>query len=498
MIQFTSSVTLRLLTACAILLTLSCARNPVTGKRQMSLMSTEQEIQLGASADPSVQAEYGMYEDTALGGFLNEKGQAMAKLSHRPTLPWTFKVVDSPVVNAFAVPGGKVYFTRGIMAHFNSEAQLAGVLGHEIGHVTARHGAEQYTKGTLAQLGLIVGMIASPQFAQFGEAASQGVQLLMLKNGRNDESQSDELGVQYSAKIGYDPKHMADFFQTLKRIGEKAGGGHELPTFMSTHPDPEDRYNKVRVHAERYKKLLGRRQPTFVENRDEYLRRIEGLVYGEDPKQGYVEAGRFYHPELKFSFPVPQGWKHQNMPTQFQMASADGNAMMVLSLSNQKTLQAAATEDAKQYSLVASDSRQTTINGLPALAVMADQVQQDQNTGKTANTGIKVATTFIQYNGAIYILRGVSNAQFFIQYRDTFGGVMKAFEPLSDPEKINRVPERIKIVTVPRNMSLADLLKEQGIPAARNDEFAILNGMQLKDMITSGMLVKVVNKVGTK
>lgn len=476
-------------------LALACARNPVTGKRQMSLMSTEQEISLGASADPQVQAEYGIYSDQTLTAFLNEKGQAMAKVSHRPQLPWTFKIVDSPVVNAFAVPGGKVYFTRGILAHFNSEAQLAGVLGHEIGHVTARHGAEQYTKGTLAQIGLMVGMIASPQFAQFGEAASTGVQLLMLRNGRKDESESDRLGVQYAAKIGYDPTPMADFFQTLKRVSDKASGGQELPTFLSTHPDPEDRYNKVKADAAKYKRLFGKRQP-LVENRNEYLRRIDGLLYGDDPKQGFVENNRFYHPELKFQFPVPQGWKSQNAPSQFQMASADGNALMVLTLSAQKSLQAAAQEDAKQYSLVATDTRNTTINGLPAITVISDQVQQDQQTGKAVATGIKVATTFIQYNNNIYLLRGVTQAASFNTYSTTFGNVMKGFEPLTDAEKLNRKPERIKIVTLDRQMTLGEALKAQNMPANRHDELAILNGMQLKDVLAAGTLVKVVVKEG--
>jgi predicted Zn-dependent protease len=474
-------------------LALACARNPVTGKRQMSLMSTEQEISLGASADPQVQAEYGIYTDQALTAFINEKGQAMAKVSHRPNLPWTFKIVDSPVVNAFAVPGGKVYFTRGIMAHFNSEAQFAGVLGHEIGHVTARHGAEQYTKGTLAQIGLMVGMIASPQFAQFGEAASTGVQLLMLRNGRNDESESDRLGVQYSAKIGYDPTPMADFFQTLKRVSDKASGGQSLPTFMSTHPDPENRYTKVKEDAAKYKRLFGKRKP-LVENRNEYLRRIDGLLYGEDPKQGFVEGGKFYHPELKFQFPVPQGWKSQNAPSQFQMASADGNALIVLTLSGQKSLQAAAQEDAKQFSLVATDTRNTTINGLPAITVISDQVQQDQQTGRTVATGIKVATTFIQYNNNIYLLRGVTQAANFNTYSPTFANVMKGFEPLNDPEKLNRQPERIKIITLDRQMTLVEALKAQNMPATRYDELAILNGMQLKDVLAGGTMFKVVVK----
>ena len=161
-----------------------------------------------------------MYPDSNLQNYLNERGQAMAKISHRPNLAFQFKVVDSDVVNAFAVPGGYVYVTRGILAHFNSEAQLMGVLGHEIGHVTARHSAQQYTSQTFTQLGLVIGMIAFPKFQQFGDLASTGLQLLFLKFSRDHESQSDKLGVEYSSKLGYDAHEMASFFNTLGKLGQ--------------------------------------------------------------------------------------------------------------------------------------------------------------------------------------------------------------------------------------------------------------------------------------
>jgi predicted Zn-dependent protease len=147
----------------------SCAVNPVTGKKEISFISEQQEIQMGQSYDPQVVAEFGIYDNPAMQQFLTEKGMAMARKSHRPNLPWSFKLVDSPVVNAFAVPGGFVYFTRGIMAHFNNEAQFAGVLGHEIGHVTARHTVQQQSKQTLAQIGLIGGMVLSPEIASQGK-----------------------------------------------------------------------------------------------------------------------------------------------------------------------------------------------------------------------------------------------------------------------------------------------------------------------------------------
>jgi predicted Zn-dependent protease len=215
----------------------NCARNPVTGKRQVVLMSEEQEIAMGKEADPQIVAQYGLYKDDALQTFITQKGKEMAAISHRPNLNYEFKIVDSDVLNAFAVPGGYVYFTRGIMAHFNNEAEFAGVLGHEIGHVAARHSVEQQRNAILGQVGLIAGMIISPQLAQFGEAASQGLGLLFLKFGRDAERESDKLGVEYSSKIGYDAQYMAGFFKTLERKTAEAGSA-ELPDFLSTHPNP--------------------------------------------------------------------------------------------------------------------------------------------------------------------------------------------------------------------------------------------------------------------
>ena len=307
----------------------SCVRNPVTGKRDLMLMSEGQEIAMGKQSDPEIQSFFGIYEDKDLQKFIKEKGQAMAKVSHRPDLPYEFKVVDSPVVNAFAVPGGFIYFTRGIMAHFNNEAEFAGVLGHEIGHVTARHSAKQYSKAMLAQVGMVAGMVISPEFRQFADLANTGVSLLFLKFGRDAESQSDRLGVEYSTQIGYDAQEMAGFFNTLKRLQEQRGG-EAVPTFMSTHPHPQDRFNKVTKLAEKWQQKANLTNPEI--NRESYLRMIDGLIYGEDPKQGFVENNIFYHPVMKFQFPLPRDWSFQNTPAQVQMAQKDGKAMMAFRL----------------------------------------------------------------------------------------------------------------------------------------------------------------------
>src|SRR5688572_12478215 len=251
----------------------SCARNPVTGKSQIVLMSEAQEIAMGKEADPQIVAQFGLYDDKNLQAFITEKGKKMAAISHRPNLNYEFKIVDSDVLNAFAVPGGYVYFTRGIMAHFNNEAEFAGVLGHEIGHIAARHSVAQQRNALLGQLGLIAGVIIAPDLAQFAETASQGLGLLFLKFGRDAERESDRLGVEYSSKIGYDAHEMAGFFETLQRKSEEAGSA-ELPNFLSTHPNPGDRNKTVNKLATEWQQQNNLKNPQV--NREMYLKRIEG------------------------------------------------------------------------------------------------------------------------------------------------------------------------------------------------------------------------------
>jgi len=221
----------------------ACAVNPVTGKKEIMLVSEAQELAMGQQSDPGIIANFGLYEDERMQSFINEKGKQMGAISHRPDLDYQFRILDSPVINAFAVPGGYVYFTRGIMAHFNNEAEFAGVLGHEIGHITARHSAAQMSKQQLYGGLFVAGMIVSEEFRQFGELGQQALGMLFLKFGRDDESQSDELGVDYSTQIGYDSHEMANFFGVLHRIQRRAGVN--IPEFQSTHPDPVNRFNKV-------------------------------------------------------------------------------------------------------------------------------------------------------------------------------------------------------------------------------------------------------------
>jgi predicted Zn-dependent protease len=475
----------------AILITLllnSCAKNPVTGKRDLMLMSKGQEVAMGQQSDPEIKNFFGVYEDEKLQRFINEKGQQMAAVSHRKELNYQFKIVDSPVVNAFAVPGGYVYFTRGIMAHFNNEAEFAGVLGHEIGHITARHSAKQYSNAMIAQIGLAAGMILSPEFAQFGDLASQGVQLLFLKFGRDAESQSDGLGVEYSTKIGYDAAEMAGFFETLDRLSKNAGG-EEVPTFLSTHPDPLDREKKVAKLAEDWKRKVG--ATTLKVNGDNYLRMIDGIVYGEDPKQGFVEQNVFYHPVLKFQFGIPTGWAVQNTPQAVQMAPEDGKAMMMMTLAQGNSLENAAQSFVQNYKLQVIQSNRQNINGLPAILMVADQTA-DQQQQVQQQPGARALLAFIQHGGNIYAFLGATSTNDFEAYVTTFKSSIGSFSVLNDQSKLNRQPERVRVKEVRKSGTLAEAFRQFNVDQKRMEEFATLNGMTLQSRVEKGKLIKVV------
>ena len=479
------SIKVTCITLLAYFLFGSCAKNPVTGKNDFMLMSKSQEVAMGQQSDPEIKAYFGVYEDPELQRFIQEKGQQMAAISHRKDLKYEFKVVDSPVVNAFAVPGGYVYFTRGIMAHFNNEAEFAGVLGHEIGHITARHSAKQYSNAQLAQIGLIAGSVISPQFAKVADIASTGVQLLFLKFGRDAENQSDKLGVEYSTKIGYDAQEMAEFFKTLDRLRANSGS-QEVPTFLSTHPDPGDRERKVAKEAANWKKKVSAEELKI--NRNSYLKMIDGIIYGDDPKQGFVEHNVFYHPVLKFQFPVPSQWTLQNTPQQVQMGAKDGKAIMMMTLAEGNSLENAAQGLLQKYQLRLVESGKENVNGLPAIAMIADQQQQQQE------QGVRTLIYLIQYGGNIYAMIGASSLANFNGYSQLFQNTMRGFRVLDDPEKINRQPERVKIKTVQQNGTLSQAFGNFGVEEKKMEELATLNGMTLNDRVEKGTLIKVIER----
>src|SRR5688572_20597854 len=264
-----------------------CATNPVSGKRELSLVSSAQEEQIGREGYSAVVTEYGLYSDQELQTTVETVGNKLAKVSHLPNLAWKFTLLDDPSVNAFAMPGGFIYVTRGIVAHLNSEAQLAGVLGHEIGHVTARHSAQRITQQQLAGLGLGLAGIFSEGFARYSQAAQTALSLMFLKYGRDDENQADELGIQYAVAAGYDPREIPKTYEMLQRVSSRSG--QRLPTFLSTHPDPGSRQQRTTTLAQTA--VAGK--TGLVVNQRNYVQQLDGVAYGRDPRQGYVEGTRY-------------------------------------------------------------------------------------------------------------------------------------------------------------------------------------------------------------
>jgi len=477
-----------LLIASLIFLIPSCAVNPVTGKRQIMFVSEEQEIAMGAQYHPSVVSTFGLYDSPALQKFIEEKGNEMAKISHRPNLQYHFTILDSPVVNAFAVPGGYLYITRGILTQFNSEAELIGVLGHEMGHVTARHSAQQQTNQTIGQVVLLGGMLASKEIYQLADEAMAGMQLLFLSFSRENERESDRLGVEYATKIGYNAHKMADFFQVLEKMrldSEQAG----VPTFMSTHPNPEDRFNTVhRISDEWQAKYPGKE---FIVDSNDYLNMIDGIVYGEDPRQGFVEGNTFYHPELKFRFAFPTGWTLVNAPTQVQIAAPDQKAGIIFTLSSETSPAAASQKAISDLNLSVIESKDVKVNGNNAIEVISQQTSQAQSGQQQT---IKLCSYFIEKGGKVFTFHGIAADADFTKYLPAFESTMKDFSTLTDASKLNVKPDRIRIKTVQKTSTLADAFAYFNVPKDQYKELALLNNMELSQQLTRGNLIKVIAK----
>jgi len=472
-----------------ILLSLACSVSHITGKKQFLLMSESQEIELGKEYDPQVIATFGEYKNDQIQAFVQQKGLELAKISHWPGLNYHVKVLDSPVVNAFAIPGGYIYLTRGILAQVNNEAELAGIIGHEMGHITARHMASQQTMQQLGQLLLVAGMIASEEFRQYANYAMVGMQLLFLKFSRDDERQADRLGVEYSSKIGYDAHKMADFFLVLKKMDMSSEQGG-VPTFLSTHPDPGDRYAVVNQLASAWQESL--HLASWKVNQDSYLHLVDGIVYGEDPRQGFVEGNVFYHPELKFKFSFPPGWQLENMPAQVNIAPKDGKALLVFAPAPGGTLQESAWSTLNDLGLSIQQSRNATVNDMPALVTVSTQASQDQATGQ--QQVIKVLSYFINNNGTNYVFHGVTSDADFNAYTHTFESTMVSFAKLTDPAKLNVKPEKILVKPVQKAGSVADAFKSMGVAQNRMNEMALLNDLDLTGKVQAGQLIKIVGK----
>jgi predicted Zn-dependent protease len=328
-------MTAALLTGCG-----TTVVNPVTGQAERTVMDEATELSEGKKAHAEVLKEYGVYPNARLQAYVNDIGQKLAKQSHRANIPWTFTVLDSPEINAFALPGGYIYITRGILAYMESEADMAGVIGHEIGHVTARHGAQRVTRQQNAGLGVLAATVLgavleskagiSGGTEMFGQMA-QGVAAGYVANySREQELQADSLGAEYLARSNYDPRNMIDVIRVLKlqeafAVEEARAAGVPLPerdNWLSSHPSNDQRLQSIAQNAARY-------QGSYASDGSErFLKLIEGVRFGESPEQGLTRGQNFYHEGLGIAMTAPAGWRIQNAAEAVTFTSPQGDAAL--------------------------------------------------------------------------------------------------------------------------------------------------------------------------
>jgi predicted Zn-dependent protease len=463
--------------------TAACATNPVTGRRELSLMSEAQEIQIGQTQDVQVRREMGVYRDQALQEYITTIGLKLARASERPNLPWHFTVVDSPAVNAFALPGGYIYITRGIMPFLDDEAQLAGVLGHEIGHVTARHASQQYSRSTGAQLGLIFGSILVPQARPLAQLGESGLGLLFLKYGRDDEAQADGLGVKYASLTGWDPAGVPQMLTTLGRI-EEASDNKGVPNWLSTHPAPEDRVQRVSAAVQRAETGAEK----FTTDRDGYLRRIDGMVYGDNPDQGVVRGARFLHAGLRFAVDFPPGWDVANGQAQVVAKEPGGRALVLLQLVDRpigRNIQDIAVRSMDGAGFRSLSGGRTVINGLDAF--VGTYGGSLQNFGR-----VLVRAAHVALDRDILFLAGIAPTDHYERAEPAFIASINSFKPLSRADAEAIAPNRIDLYTARQGDTWQSIAERQGRGVVKPTTLAIMNGHAVNDQPRAGERIKIV------
>ena len=473
----------------------SIQKNPVTGTTRAFGYSWSQEVQIGREVDPEIVAQFGLYNDDAVADYVVEIGEKILEKSHlrRPDAEsqfketeFTFRILDSPVINAFALPGGYVYFTRGMMVHLGNEAQFAVVMGHEIGHVAARHSSQRALRQTIGQIAVIGGAVMGQEILGLPgqtilDLSSTAAQLIFLSYSRDNERESDKLGVEYAAMSDYDASEGAALFTSLKRISDMHG--QSIPNFFSTHPDPGERERTIPKQASHWKDL-GYEQS--VRNEERYMEIIDGMVYGEDPRQGFVEDGYFYHPDLAFQFEFPAGWSLINQPSQVVLLSPDEDAVSVFRIDSESgTPQQSVRSVTSQEGITVVDEGAALSSGTWDAYVAKAHAALEDGTPLTLQV-YAVAFDNNMYRFLSYTVRDKYDAM-----EPGFSTATGSFDRLTDSGKLNVEPVRIRAFRADKSGSFRSFLPDPLPGGMGAQEIAIMNQVELADQIEQGRWLKI-------
>jgi predicted Zn-dependent protease len=461
-----------------------CSVNPATGQKQFTgLLPASQEASVGASEHEKVKQTYGEFIGGPVADYVNRVGQKVAANTERTDVQYKFYVVDSPIVNAFALPGGYIYVTRGLLALANSEAELAGVIAHEIGHVTGRHAAARMSQGALVGIGAAILSAATGSDA-VGQVANVGSDLYIKSYSRGQETEADDLGVRYLAKAGYDPKAMSSFLSSLdaqtkldRRIEGKSEG--DGPSYFSTHPVTAERVSHATALAGNYPGGAN------TVNRDVYLSMINGLVYGDSDKQGFTRGDTFYHPQMGFTFKVPQGFALANNPSEI-VATHPSGAVIILDTARDDQ-----GRDPKAYltevwmnSAPTQEVESVTVNGMRgATAAVA---------GTANGKPVLIRVVAIEWKrGQFFRFQMAMPQNAGADIVDGMKRTTYSFRPVTDSERASIRPYRIQTFTASASDTVASVASRMAYPTYREERFRVLNGLASGNL-TAGQAYKVV------
>lgn len=468
-----------------------CALNPVTGSPDLVFQSEAGEVKRAQEVHPMLLQQFGgVYDDPQLQAYVDEVGQRAAKVSHRPDLNYTFTVLDSEDINAFTTGGGFVYITRGIMAYLNSEAELTAVLGHEIGHVTARHPVRQQSKSTLAGIGSAMVGIATGSGDLAGLANYAGAALLS-GYGREQELEADRLGAQYLAKAGYSADSMIDVVRLLKnqelfelqRAREENRQPRIYHGLFASHPDNDQRLQEVVKAAGKLDGVPGVRDA----GRDTYLRRIAGLPMGASRAQGVFKDNRFYHADLGLTIAFPGGWQVENLPDRLVAVSPAKDHIL------QMQTQAPPPDTGPRELLMrllaganAEPAQALEVNGLAGYTTVV-------RAAKTTLGIVPVRHAVVYYNNLAYVFSGASRGAGSKPAADLlFMSSIKTFRRLRQNELQLAEPSKIKIMQAREGSRIAELAKTSPLSSYAEAQLRLLNDLYPNKEPVPGQLLKIV------